>query len=86
MDSTALGDKGRSALHTALGVGVAYLVFGSLWIWYSDGLVAAVSRDPDWLVTAQRYKGLVYIGVTAGCLVCLVQLGCGRLLVTSSSP
>lgn len=61
-------------------VGLAYLVVGSLWILLSDGLVEAVSRDAEWLVQAQRYKGMVYIAVTTLGLVALVHWGYRRVL------
>lgn len=68
------------ALRSALGIGLAYLVVGSAWILFSDALVESVSRHPDWLLTAQRYKGLVYIALTTAGLVYLVHRGHCRLL------
>lgn len=70
----------RDALISALRIGLAYLVVGGLWIWLSDALVVAISEDTMWLVAAQRYKGLVYIVVTAGGLVYLVHRSYERLL------
>ena len=70
----------RGAWHTTMGVGLVYLMAGSLWIWLSDHLVETLSRDPDWLVSAQRYKGLVYVVATTLALVLMVHAGYRRLL------
>ncbi len=77
---TPLEAPRANTLAAAWRVGLAYGVVGALWIWLSDGLVEAVSRDPGWLVAAQRYKGLVYILLTTLGLVYLVHRGYRRLL------
>ncbi len=45
-----------------------YAVAGALWIFYSDQLLAAVSRDASELTTYQTYKGWGYVMLSA-CLV-----------------
>ncbi|CAG1019125.1 Phytochrome-like protein cph1 [Burkholderiaceae bacterium] len=73
-------ESSSQPLRIALGIGVLYLTMGVAWILLSDSLVAATSTDSDWLVLAQRYKGLFYVLVTAACLVALVRSGYVRLL------
>lgn len=80
MPATNPSSPGAAAFRMAALVGLAYLVVGSLWILLSDGLVEAVSRDAEWLVQAQRYKGMVYIAVTTLGLVALVHGGYRRVL------
>ncbi|WP_198140665.1 sensor histidine kinase [Polaromonas naphthalenivorans] len=63
----------------ALGTGVLYAVLGLLWIIASDAAISSISTDPAWLVTAQRYKGFFYVGVTSVGLIFLVNAGYRRL-------
>lgn len=70
----------RFAFRAAIRLGLAHLVAGTAWILFSDALVEAVSRQPEWLHTAQRYKGLVYIALTTAGLVHLVHRGYRQLL------
>lgn len=70
----------RMAAGTAALIALAYLAVGTTWILLSDRLVASVSRNADWLMTAQRYKGIVYVLVTSLGLCWLVYLGYRRLL------
>ncbi|MGE0310638.1 MAG: PAS domain S-box protein [Lautropia sp.] len=67
-------------MRTALQVGGVYLVVGTLWILLSDSLVASISTQHAWLVTAQRFKGLIYVWLTTAGLTYLVYLGYRRLL------
>jgi PAS domain S-box-containing protein len=71
------------ALRLALGIGALYAAVGVTWIFASDELVVWISSDPSWLHAAQRYKGLLYIAVTAAALVLLVRAGYQRLLAAS---
>lgn len=64
----------------AWGVGALYAVLGCVWIVASDALVTAVSRDAEWLASAQRYKGLFHVLLTSLALVALVRAGYRRLL------
>ncbi len=64
----------------ALFVGAVYGALGVAWILGSDALVEAISSDPEWLRQAQRYKGLVYVWLTALALVLLVRVGYRQLL------
>lgn len=80
MESLPTDRRVAGALRSALLLGAGYLLVGTLWILLSDTLVEAISADPVWRATAQRYKGLVYIGLTTLALVYLVHLGYQRLL------
>lgn len=73
----------RRALRMALGIGAIYGLLGVGWILLSDELVLALSTDPQWLHTAQRYKGLFYVLSTAVGLTLLVRAGYQRLLKTT---
>ena len=64
----------------AWGVGLLYAVFGGLWIIASDALVSSISSDPSWVAAAQRYKGILYVGITSLGLIFLVSEGYRRLL------
>jgi len=61
-------------------IGLAYFAIGALWILLSDRMVEAASRNADWLVMAQRYKGMVYVLGTSLGLFWLVYRGYRRLL------
>jgi signal transduction histidine kinase len=80
MKNDAPTGKRSGSTRTAVMVGLAYFVVGSLWILLSDALVESVSTDPSWLNAAQRYKGLAYIFVTTWGLVYLVRRSYRRLL------
>jgi PAS domain S-box-containing protein len=72
--------RAAESLRTASMVGLTYLIVGTLWILWSDGLVESMSHSQAWLVTAQRYKGIFYILATTAGLVYLVHRGYQRLL------
>lgn len=63
----------------AAAIGLLYALLGFAWIVLSDELVAMVSSEPAWLQTAQRYKGLFYVAMTALALVLLVRAGYAAL-------
>jgi PAS domain S-box-containing protein len=68
-----------SMARTALGIGVLYAVLGLLWIFGSDALVASISTDPEWMASAQRYKGAFYVVSTSFALIFLINAGYKRL-------
>ena len=68
------------ALRAALWVGLAYFLMGSFWILFSDMQVVTASPSAEWLVTAQRFKGLGYVAVTTAALVFLVYRWHRRVL------
>jgi PAS domain S-box-containing protein len=72
------------AMRLAVGIGALYALVGVGWILMSDAAVRAVSDDPVWLVSAQRYKGLFYVLATAVGLVLLVRAGYRRLLLATA--
>ena len=69
----------------AIGIGILYAVLGFGWILTSDALVHGISADPDWLMAAQRYKGLFYVVATTVGLVLLVRMGYLRLLAAMAA-
>jgi len=83
--AAATAASAGAALRLAAIVGAVYAAFGIAWILLSDALVAAISTDPGWLVMVQRYKGLLYVGLTAIGLVVLVRAANLRLLRTDAA-
>ncbi|MES2306881.1 MAG: ATP-binding protein [Gemmatimonadota bacterium] len=52
---------------------VAYLLFGLLWISYSDAAVESLASDPDTLTRLQNWKGWFFVCVTAVAVYFLVR-------------
>jgi PAS domain S-box-containing protein len=71
----------RSGTRTAVLVGLAYFVVGSLWVLLSDHLVEVAFSDLATRQAMQTNKGLVYIVLTTAGLVFLIRLGYQRLLL-----
>lgn len=44
---------------------LSYLVFGVVWILFSDAIGLRISRDPVYITTFQNYKGLFFVGLSA---------------------
>lgn len=80
LNSTRKNSVDSKALRYAAGIGLAYAVAGVAWIVMSDAMVGAISSDPGWLATAQRYKGVFYVLATGIGLAWLVWAGYARLL------
>ncbi|HLF73704.1 MAG TPA: PAS domain S-box protein [Anaerolineales bacterium] len=57
----------------ALKIAGLYLLFGGLWILFSDQLAARIASDPGMLARLSLYKGWVYVLVTALLLYWLVR-------------
>ena len=55
----------RQNIKRALWISVIYLIFGSLWIYLSDTVVATLTTGDDQLTVLQTYKGWFFILVTA---------------------
>lgn len=76
--------QGRSiasrSLRLAGGIALLYAVLGIAWIVGSDALVQSMSTDAGGLGLAQRYKGILYVVITAAALMGLVHVGYRRLL------
>lgn len=70
----------RRSLWLAGGIALLYAALGIAWILGSDALVHTMSTDPGWLAVAQRYKGILYVIVTAAALMALAHAGFQRLL------
>ncbi|GAA4499916.1 hypothetical protein GCM10023095_20800 [Pseudaeromonas paramecii] len=56
-----------------------YLVAGSLWIFFSDLLVAQLVRDPVWILRVQSIKGWLFILITAALLFVLIRRDLNRM-------
>lgn len=54
-------------------VALSYLLFGILWILFSDRLVASVARHPEMLSRIQTLKGWAFVGTTAAFLYLVVR-------------
>lgn len=52
---------------------LVYLVMGTLWIYFSDRLIAASLSSPEAITVAQNIKGWLFILITAAMLYLLVQ-------------
>ncbi|TGN39407.1 sensor domain-containing diguanylate cyclase [Marinobacter confluentis] len=77
--------KARSApVRRALWIALLYLVFGWLWITFSDAMVARWFVDPQALKMAQTYKGGLFVLVTGLVLFALIyrQLSKDRTLLS----
>lgn len=74
------GDGGRTAWRVAALIGALYGLAGMSWILWSDAAVLALSTDPGWVSTAQRWKGLAYVLATGLAVVLGVAAGYRRLL------
>jgi PAS domain S-box-containing protein len=56
-----------------LKVVIIYLIFGLLWIIFSDKFIASISKDSEMLSKLQSLKGLAFIGFTAIILFLLIS-------------
>ena len=65
----------------ALRISVIYAIFGAIWIWKSDQLVAAFVTDVDQFSLISIYKGWGYVVITAGLVYLLVWRQFNRMLV-----
>jgi signal transduction histidine kinase len=65
----------RTILHrrTAARTVVFYVIFASLWIYFSDMLLSWFISDPHLLTRAQIIKGWLYVVVTASLLYCYLR-------------
>lgn len=62
-----IGPQQRRAQHrrTVARTVALYVLFASLWIYFSDALLALLFSDPAWLTQAQTIKGWLFVAVTA---------------------
>ena len=56
-----------------------YLIFASLWIYFSDALVASLFRSPEMITQAQNLKGLAFVSCTAVLLLFLIRSALNRI-------
>lgn len=63
----------RGRLTSAVKVSVLYLIFGALWILFSDQLLHALTATPDAYRQWQTYKGTAFVLVSAGLIYFLVR-------------
>jgi PAS domain S-box-containing protein len=76
-DDRSLAQRLRRPL---LVVTLAYAVFASLWIYFSDALLGLLVRDPERLVSISVYKGLAFVAVTTALLAVLLSRVIGRVV------
>lgn len=57
--------KVSQSAKNALQLSMLYLVFGLLWIYFSDQWVGLFSVQADQILVWQTYKGFFFVGVTA---------------------
>jgi PAS domain S-box-containing protein len=69
--SVAKKDDGISL--SALNITLIYLVVAALWIAFTDQLLNSLITDPEYLSTAQTYKGWIYVAVTSIGLFYLIK-------------
>lgn len=69
MDMCADSEGKRSSLKITL----IYFIFGSVWIIFSDRILAAFVSDPKAMTAIQTYKGWFYVTVTAALVYVLVS-------------
>lgn len=50
-----------------------YVIFGLLWIFFSDRALAVLVPDPSRLVAWSSYKGFAFVSITAGFLFLILQ-------------
>lgn len=60
-------------------ISLAYMVFASLWILYSDMAVEVMFRDPHMITRVQTYKGVLFVLITGFLLFILVLKSYQRL-------
>jgi Na+-driven multidrug efflux pump len=58
---------------TPLRITAIYLVFGGIWILFSDQLVRLLIDTPEWRATVQTLKGWLYVAVTGGLVYALTD-------------
>jgi signal transduction histidine kinase len=56
-----------------LKISILYVIFGALWILFSDGLVLQITHDPYKIQTISIYKGWFYVLITGILLYILVK-------------
>jgi diguanylate cyclase (GGDEF)-like protein/PAS domain S-box-containing protein len=55
----------KQSIKNAFSISLLYLLFGFLWIYFSDSAVEAIAAETSQLALLQTYKGLFYIFLTA---------------------
>lgn len=55
----------KQSFKHAISIAMIYLIFGLLWIYFSDTLVASITSNNEQLTLLQTYKGLFYVFITA---------------------
>lgn len=54
-------------------ISLVYLIFGGLWIFFSDQLLAAAIQDPVTLTNYQNYKGWGFVAVSSALIFFLLR-------------
>lgn len=74
----------QSPRHSAFWRTMIYLVFGVVWILYSDRFLETIVDDVQTLTQLQTYKGWIYVVITAGLLYVLLYHGLKKERTLSS--
>lgn len=77
--------KENKSLVTSLKVGVIYLVFGLIWIFFSDRFLETFSFSIETLSIMQTYKGFFFILLSASIISFLIYNGDRKLRVILSN-
>ncbi|RTE67786.1 HD domain-containing protein [Amphritea opalescens] len=56
-----------------------YLLLASVWVYFSDAIVATVFHSPDAIILAQSLKGFAFVGCTSLLLLLLVRADLRRI-------
>ncbi len=59
---------------------LGYLVFGVVWIYFSDQVLSVLVQDPEMYQRIQTYKGIIYVLLTGGLLYVLIKYDNRKLL------
>jgi diguanylate cyclase (GGDEF)-like protein/PAS domain S-box-containing protein len=57
--------QASKSFQSAFQISVAYLLFGMVWIYFSDRFIGFLTNDSHQILIWQTYKGFFFIGVTA---------------------
>ncbi|MBK1879564.1 hypothetical protein [Pelagicoccus mobilis] len=60
-------------MNNHLRITIAYLVFGALWIFFSDSLLHLMTSDPELLRSIQTAKGWSYVCLSGGLIFVLTK-------------
>ncbi len=59
---------------------LGYLIFGIVWIYFSDQILSIMVQDQDMYQRIQTYKGIIYVMLTGGLLYVMIRYDNRKLL------